>query len=78
MSNFDYDAHKALANQAPNSLEAQISAAKEKAHMGHFLVCTNKDGEVVTLTAFAASMRDDITVVYDTDAGYSFNQKSEG
>ena len=78
MYNFDFNAHKQLANEPLDDIQQAIAKANEKADQGQYLVCITTAGDVLVLPEFSASVRDDIAeTVYDTVDGYTFASKLE-
>ncbi len=72
MNRSEHDAHKHL-SQFVNHVDEVIQQAIEKADKGRFVVATSEAGNVLLLPHFNASLRQDLTWVYDTEFGYVFS-----
>lgn len=72
MNRSEHDANKHL-SQFINHLDEVIQQAIEKADKGRFVVATSEAGNVLLLPYFNASLRQDLTWVYDTEYGYVFS-----
>jgi hypothetical protein len=77
MSNHDSDAHKHLAsNTVANQISDGIRRAIEKSANGRYIVATADANEVLVLSHFNASTRDDLNWLYDSEFGYVFSKRS--
>ncbi len=65
---FDFDAYKNLVSP-PTKVEAAIRHANDCAHKGDYCVCFVKNTYLVLLE-FTVSIRDDLSVIYNTRSGY--------
>ena len=74
MNRSEHDAHRHLSNHV-NQIDASINLARGKSDQGRYIVVTTQAGEVLVLPHFNASMRKDLTWVYDTEFGYVFSSQ---
>ena len=72
MNRSEHDANRHL-SQFVNHVDEAIQQAIEKADKGRFVVATSEAGKVLLLPHFNASLRQDLTWVYDTEYGYVFS-----
>ncbi|MBN8240810.1 hypothetical protein JF541_16735 [Marinobacter hydrocarbonoclasticus] len=72
MNRSEHDANRHLTHFV-NHVDEVIQQAIEKADKGRFVVATSEAGNVLLLPHFNASLRQDLTWVYDTEFGYVFS-----
>lgn len=72
MNRSEHDANRHL-SQFVTHVDEVIQQAIEKADKGRFVVATSEAGNVLLLPHFNASLRHDLTWVYDTEFGYVFS-----